>query len=269
MLCQDSLDPAQQAKRAAVEAVAAVVDKHLRHEEVQPTLRDDPSAPVLLHVDGPGKSQFLDALERRLDPLAPSTGACPHAGTPASAGDPWSAIRFDAWQHQRVAPPWWWLINALDRQLRARYRRQGPTVLLRKRLLDVRFRALQLAKDLVWVLPGVLAFLVGWRLSHLGMGDFAKTLGSLVGRLAALVGAVAASVAFGSSVLKALRRHLLSESPRSANALLRSTDPMADLVRRYRFLVRRANTPIVVLIDNLDRCQAAYVVAMLEGIQTL
>src|SRR5690348_3174342 len=76
MARQNSLDPAQLAKRAAVEAVAAVVDKHLRLEAVKPTIRDDPDAPVLLHVDGPGKSQFLDALEQRLDPFAPVRGRC-------------------------------------------------------------------------------------------------------------------------------------------------------------------------------------------------
>jgi KAP family P-loop domain len=33
--------------------------------------------------------------------------------------------------------------------------------------------------------------------------------------------------------------------------------------------VRSAGTSIIVLIDNLDRCRADYVVEMLEGIQTL
>lgn len=26
--------------------------------------------------------------------------------------------RFDAWQHQRLAPPWWWPIMALERRIR-------------------------------------------------------------------------------------------------------------------------------------------------------
>ena len=269
-----SLDPAQPAKQAAVKAVAAVVDKHLRHEVLRPTLRDDPSTPVLLHVDGPGKSQLIQELEQRLDPLAPGL---PGAGLPQirrprhspPLEKPWSAVRFDAWQFQRVAPPWWWLINSLDRQLRLRFRRQGWRPWLWKRVVDYALRGLQFVKDIAWALPGILAFLVGWQLSHLGMHDFVTKLGTLVGGLAALIGAVTAILAFGSSLRNALRRHLLSESPRGASALLHSTDPMADLLRRYRFLVRTAGTPIIVLIDNLDRCQADYVVALLEGIQTL
>jgi KAP family P-loop domain len=66
-----------------------------------------------------------------------------------------------------------------------------------------------------------------------------------------------------------MRRHLLVGSPGGTKALLRTTDPMEDLLRRYAFLVESAGTHIIVLVDNLDRCHADYVVEMLEGIQTL
>lgn len=45
--------------------------------------------------------------------------------------------------------------------------------------------------------------------------------------------------------------------------------PMEELLRRYDFLIRSARSPVAVLIDNLDRCHAEYIVEMLEGIQTL
>ena len=44
---------------------------------------------------------------------------------------------------------------------------------------------------------------------------------------------------------------------------------MEELLRRYDFLIRSARSPVAVLIDNLDRCHAEYIVEMLEGIQTL
>jgi hypothetical protein len=87
--------------------------------------------------------------------------------------------------------------------------------------------------------------------------------------LVTAAGGIAALVAFLSSMRNALTRHLLAESPRGTKALLRTTDPMEDLLRRYAFLVRSTKTGMVVLIDNLDRCHASYVVEMLEGIQTL
>ena len=44
---------------------------------------------------------------------------------------------------------------------------------------------------------------------------------------------------------------------------------MADLHRRYAFLLGRVDASAIVLIDNLDRCNADYVVDLLEGLQTL
>jgi hypothetical protein len=115
---------------------------------------------------------------------------------------------------------------------------------------------------LLWVVPGAAIFFLGEELSN---KDVLTTLDDFV----KVGGGIAAALALLSSIRNALRRHLLAQSPRGANALLRSTDPMADLLRRYTFLVRSAGSPIIVLIDNLDRCRAEYVVEMLEGIQTI
>jgi KAP family P-loop domain len=112
------------------------------------------------------------------------------------------------------------------------------------------------------VLPGALFVFLGWLL-------WEETMLPALGWLVGAAGGIAAVLALLTSVSNALRRHLLAESPRGTDALLRSSDPMEDLLRRYSFLVRSAGTSIIVLIDNLDRCRAEYVVEMLEGIQTL
>jgi hypothetical protein len=247
------VDPSEQARQAALHAVATVVAEHLRDEDKDPKLRGDTAAPLLVHVDGPGKSTFLETLAGRLD-RGP--------GSPANAG--WSAIRFDAWQYQRVAPPWWWLINTLDLALRERFRQHSRPLWFRKRIADiVGFRIRRFLADAIWVVPGILVLGIAvwlWDMS---------TLAQVIGALAGVVGGLAALFAFGASVINAVRRHLLSQSPGGAKAVLSTSDPMADLVQRYGFLVNTAGTPIVMLIDNLDRCRADYVVELLEGIQTL
>ena len=43
---------------------------------------------------------------------------------------------------------------------------------------------------------------------------------------------------------------------------------MRDLQRRYSSLIRCTGTPVAIVIENLDRCRAEYVVELLEGIQT-
>src|SRR3954470_2525684 len=246
-------DPSQQAREAALTAVATVVAQHLREENETPKLREDRALPLIVHVHGPGKSTFLETLSGQLD-----------KGAQNSDPDNWTTIRFDAWQHQRVDPPWWWLINAIDGELRLRFRMHSRLRWARKRAADlVVFRGWRFLRDALWVLPGgVLLYLA----SHLwGMDTVAKFFGGVLGA----AGGVAALLALVSSLGNALRRHLLAQSPRGAKAVVSNSDPMSDLLQRYGFLVKTAGTPILVVIENLDRCRADYVVQMLKGIQTL
>jgi hypothetical protein len=248
-----SEDPSAQARQAALDAIATVVAEHLRDEDRDPKLRGNRDLPLLVHVDGAGKSTFLETLAGQLDPGARNA---------ASTG--WSAVRFDAWQHQRVAPPWWWLINTLDRGLRKRFRQHSRRLWLRKRIADiVGFRMRRFLADAVWVLPGIAVLGIAFWLSDM------STLAKVFGALAGVIGGLSALLALAVSAANALRRHLLARSPLGARAVLSSTDPMADLLQRYGFLVHTAGTPILMLIDNLDRCRADYVVEILEGMQTL
>src|SRR5581483_4222401 len=45
-------------------------------------------------------------------------------------------------------------------------------------------------------------------------------------------------------------------------------DPLEDVKARFTFLSRHLS-PLAILIDDLDRCRAEYVVELLEGMQTL
>jgi KAP family P-loop domain len=245
------------AEEAVVEAVTNVVADRLRDRAASTSPGTD--APVLIQVDGPGRSRFLQQLGERLDPSSPSKLDQPSG---SYKDQEWAAIRFDAWQYQRLSPPWWWLMSVIDKQIRARCRRRGWLPWAWQRSRDIWGRLLRLGRDLLWVVPGVLVFSVGWELQGRTMLHVFKWLVTAAGGIAALVALV-------SSMRNALTRHLLAESPRGTKALLRTTDPMEDLLRRYAFLVRSTKTGMIVLIDNLDRCHASYVVEMLEGIQTL
>lgn len=246
------------AEEAVLEAISNVVADRLRDRAASASPGVD-LAPVLIQIDGPGRSQFLHKLAQKLD--VPNRRQC-GAGSGPHGDQDWTAITFDAWQFQRLSPPWWWLTSQIDKQIRARCRAQGWLSWARQRWRDLRGRLMRLGRDLLWVLPGALVFSVGWELQSLTMLHVLKWLVTAAGGVAALV-------ALLSSIRNAVTRHLLAESPRGTNALLRTTDPMGDLLRRYAFLVRSTRTGMVVLIDNLDRCHADYVVEMLEGIQTL
>jgi hypothetical protein len=228
---------------AVLESLARIIADRLDRaaEEADGDVR-----PILIQVDGPGRTQFLAKLATNLDPAA--------GNDHRAKGSAWTAIRFDAWRYQRVAPPWWWLMSEIDNQLRKRW----P---IRHRRRDAAFRLLRFGTDLLWVLPG------GAALAFAGLLWDVDMLGVLNWVIAA-AGGVLALLALIVSLSNAVRRHLLARSPRGASDLLQSSDPMEDLLRRYSFLLRSSGR-IIVLIDDLDRCRADYVVEMLEGVQTL
>lgn len=69
-----------------------------------------------------------------------------------------------------------------------------------------------------------------------------------------LLAAVTALIALFSALRAgwtALRRQLLVSSPAGAALAMRTSDPMADLVERYTFLVRSTNTSVAILVTTL------------------
>jgi KAP family P-loop domain len=284
----------QSAVDTVLQAVSNVVASRIRERARSAEHRSDP-APMLIHIEGPGKSEVLHKLQDELDPCAHGKSKRkrrlrlsrrdrePHtnekqptdekrrpAREPQTDGrrqtEEWTAILFDAWQHQRLDPPWWWLMSAIDKQTNERFRRIRWTRWLRHRSRDVGGRVAQLGRDLLWAVPGILLLLAGWKLGWKLQG---KALVHAFSWLLTAAGGIVALVALVSSLGKAAKRHLLTGSPEATKALLRTSDPLQDLLRRYGFLVHSARTGMLVLIDNLDRCRADYVVEMLEGIQTL
>jgi hypothetical protein len=250
-----ALPPTQE---AALGAIASVVIMHLEDERLRPT----DAAPLLVQVDGPGDAELVDMVADCLrEPTLASERTVDVDGALGVQPEVWTVIRFDAWQYQRLAPPWWWLIAALDKQLCETFRKQSPFVRLRKKLLDYGWRIGQFLKDLVPVMPLVFIALALWFASgELAMGEFVKWATGVIGGLATL------TVLLWSST-NAVRR-LFVASPFN-RATTRASDPTADLQLRYSFLIRSAGTPVALVIDNLDRCRAEYVVELLEGIQTL
>ena len=79
-----------------------------------------PSAPgFVVHIDAPwggGKSTFAEYLAQILNPYS-DEGPMPGWLKALPLGDekswperfrrPWHIVRFNAWQHQHVSPPWW------------------------------------------------------------------------------------------------------------------------------------------------------------------
>jgi len=83
------------------------------------------------------------------------------------------------------------------------------------------------------------------------------------------LGVITALLATGAALV-AFSRSLLFGSATAAQAYMDArSDPLGPITTLFEKLVEAIERPLVVFIDDLDRCDGSYVIALLEGIQTL
>jgi hypothetical protein len=224
---------------------------------------DQRGGAFLVHLHAPwgaGKTSLLNFLAAELRERQPDGDL-----------EPWVVVNFNAWRHQRIAPPWWWLMTTMYGEAVRELRRFD------------RWRAARLHLHEWWWRfkggwPGYLALLLGagvlvwaWQTGFLGaMRDkhlfSADTLKGIVITAAAIV--TPALTLWG--LVRAVSRWLFATSARGARRFIDNTnDPMRMVHEHLRDLVRWIHHDVVVLVDDLDRCKSPYVVELLEGIQTL
>lgn len=162
---------------------------------------------------------------------------------------------FDAWRQSRSGPPWLLLMTTLRDTLS-----NSGDLSARVRLLD-RMRWIGTANIVaaivtVVVLVGiVIAWVTGW----------ADPEGSTA--------AVVAALAFIAVLWPAARAigHLLTlDSVRGARRFIETRpDPMEDISQHFDWLRGHSPHPNLLIVDDLDRCDADYVVELLDNIQKL
>ena len=227
---------------------------------------EDDNRAFIVHMHGPwgsGKSTVLNFIRAQLE----------HESTP------WLVVEYNAWRSQRLAPPWWSLILAVQKAAL----RRSDIGLLEKRWLALRWHWMRARADYVPMLKGfallLLAFGITWFLlvppSPTASETYkttaaAKSLGlisiaavkDLFGSIAAIVTAIAGILAFG--------RSLLFGGGAAAKAYESlQTDPYTPMMTLFCRLVRAIDRPIIVFVDDLDRCERDYVCELLENIQTM
>jgi hypothetical protein len=237
------------------------------------------SASFMMHVHGPwgaGKTSLLNFLRQHLQAGDPRR-------SPDSEGTFWVVIDFNAWQHQRIGPPWWWLMTSLFQQGIHQLWKVDRGLAVRLWLSEYawRFRSsgwvpYLLAACVLYWLASMTGFLnlFGAQGSGNALSSGAQVAGSAVkaspGANAKAMTDVIALLTTAWGLSLAISRSLLPGSARGVQNFLESTrDPMKALTDHYSAMVRRIRYPVAVFIDDLDRCQETHVIDLLEGIQTM
>lgn len=204
----------------------------------------------MVHLHGPwgsGKSSMLNLLEEKLQD--------PGLGTPSLV------VWFNAWKHQRMRPPWWPLLTAIYNAATSRSPAAEDAARKRERHAlqhlwwKWRLRADLLPGVLVALLLGGIAFSLLWGRESGPVETILKILVSIIAAGAALT-TYAKLLAFGSD-----------KAAKTYSDL--TADPFSPVIKLFDSLVKTISPPLVVFIEDLDRCDSAYVVELLEGIQTL
>lgn len=221
--------------------VASVLADRLR--AVWPSLERDGQA-LIVHLHGPwgsGKSSILNFLKADLS-VGPS---------------PWLVIEFNAWRNARVHPPWWSLV----RETRRAVQKLGLWHWLRVQAVWLWWR---IKMDWLVAVGALLLLAVLGGAAATGLIEGVDVFGK-EGALSALAG-----VAGLVTAMLLLNRTLVLGSKGASDALdaLRAdaAGPVAELFCR---LVKLAGRPVILYLDDLDRCAPQQVTDLLEGVQTL
>lgn len=231
-----------------------------------------PGDAFIIHVHGPwgaGKSSVLNFLRERLTDGVVLPGE-------ERPKDPWVVIWFNAWRHQRIDPPWMALIQSIYRQGRAQVTR-GRRLKLFFRTLGWRLRTgaapyILAGAVLLWLIslaaglpdtPGEATDGVG------AVNRFGLWLKGVAENSKGMLELLAILLAVWGLLLGGFRALMFGSADTASRFIELSHDPMQPIVKHFRNLVKAFGRPVAIFIDDLDRCDKAYVLEALRGLQTL
>lgn len=217
-----------------------------------------------VHIDGSwgsGKSTLMTFLRNALldDSKDPDSGV---------NKTPWIIVEFNAWESQRLDPPWWFLMNAVYRKMFSFLRGRNPLRAFRLWVSEGLWR-LNTGTNNVWaglITVLLLAATVYIAVSRNDVNVLNKEWWKEL-PLASLI----TFIGFLWSLTKVLRDSLVPGSGKAAQKFVEdnSKDPMNVLATHFSKQIIRAGYPVAVFIDDLDRCNKDYGIKLLEGLQTI
>lgn len=229
---------------------------------------------------------FLD------DPPTKAEGARQLFNLPDDERRPWIIVNFNAWQHEHCAPPWWVFYQTIRHQCIRAIRKEGshpwcsnprrdPLDRFRRHasflMLSIREIAWRLTSPKIRMLLGtaflsglILALMIGESVWGVAGEAGKQTAGFLLNKgaglfLAGLTG-FTALWGFGALVTESI---VPGTDTLAERLSLGKSDPFQRFRRHFDHTMRAVRRPVLVVVDDLDRCQPGFVVDLVRGIQTI
>ncbi|WP_020405370.1 KAP family P-loop NTPase fold protein [Hahella ganghwensis] len=244
--------------------------------------REDAKDSFRIHLHGmwgSGKSTFMRLLGFALQPSRTRKDPDAHkyiSLLPESAKhQDWVIVNFNAWQQQRLEPIWWSLYQTIysetcdslftspsfdltDEEIarnQCRHNIQNAEKQWRES-----FRGPWKSLAALGVVTTIIALIM------IFTGKDATTTKNILGLLLS-----AFSIPLVVFNLYKLREQDPAQASRQEATVFarKNDDPLQALRTRFKALVTEVNGPIMVYVDDLDRCNADYVIELLEVIQTV
>ncbi|WP_425419096.1 P-loop NTPase fold protein [Oricola indica] len=209
---------------------------------------------------------------------------------------PWLVVNFNAWKHQHVDPPWWVFSETIRRQCMKSLWKEtnqrttgafpdplpaydygvGPAHLLRNISLWLAERVwrMQIGSALLPLGVAALTFAAVYAMYRIGWVTEKEDKLIFFGDLSAFTLAALASLFGGVAsirgVIDYLAKNLFSGTPAAAQQFeLGSADPLERFRVHFARTIEAFGRPVVVVVDDLDRCDHEYVVGLVRGMQTV
>lgn len=209
-----------------------------------------------IHINGEwgsGKSTLLNLLKDDLE----------KEGTKG-----WIVVNFNAWQYQHIEVPWWvFLDNVYKTILKKETFPRSLYVYIREQA----WRIFSINRNRWFTFCAFLAIALATlfsKSSFLTIGSLFSSTSSnnkagIVVSVLSLIGTIAAFI-------YAIINSLLPGSEDAAlNFKKNVRDPMQKIKEHYSSIIGYTEKHVAVFIDDIDRCNPEFVVALLEGLQTL
>jgi len=214
-------------------------------------------------LDGPwgsGKSTLLGFIKNVLE----QGFTVSDAGNSDLKPQKWIVVNFNAWENQRLDPPWWFLMKGVYSEIATNLKKdevRSKWTLYRFILNEYKWR-FSTGTNNLWAVGVTFALFIAALI--LGITD-KKEFEHL------WVPATATFIGFLWSLTKFLRTSLVPGSAKAAQSFIEEygKDPMQVLATHFKKQIELAEKPVAIFIDDMDRCNKEYGIKLLEGLQTI